>query len=374
MKKLLSFSFIATLLLTLAACGTSAPIPNPPLVLGEKYLADLDYEQALLQFDQAISVEPKNPRSYLGKADALLHLDRSDEAVSALADGATATSGDTRDAFNAAQTEIKKSLVDGYIGLSSAYEKMGWREIAIILLHRVCEELPEESRLREAFERLTGVSEKATYSDQHDDVEDNANIIPASMTGDDSDWIVLAQNGDYFLILRSTCIGESEFGSDENYANSSARQAINMWFNNLPVYCGLRQHAVPNNIMDNLGNWGGVNDNFGLSSPRQQTPDPQNPVPDIAFLLSFQEAFLYCSLGGYDPPSQGWKDSDLEAVANWNALSDRNNTDWWFRSPGGSSGYACLILADGGVGYIDGPIAFSLGLRPALWVESTILN
>jgi len=153
MRKSLALLLCLPLFL-LAACGTpAAPIPNPPLVLGEKYLTDLDYEQALLQFDQAITIEPKNPRGYLGKADALLHLDRQADAAAALADGAKQCRPQ-RAALNEARVEVGKSAVEGYIGLSAAYEKLGWREIAQALLRRVCEELPEESRLREALERL----------------------------------------------------------------------------------------------------------------------------------------------------------------------------------------------------------------------------
>jgi len=156
MKKQLSLILAAALLLTFVACGKSTvPIPNAPFVLGEKYLADLDYEQALLQFDQALVIDPKNPRVYLGKADALLHLSRKEEAVQALSAGAKATSGETRQALSTAQAEVEKSIVDGYIAISSAYETLGWREIALALLQRVCGELPEEGRLREALERLT---------------------------------------------------------------------------------------------------------------------------------------------------------------------------------------------------------------------------
>ena len=68
MKKLLSIALVVILLLTLFACGKAyVPVPNPPLALGEKYLFDLDYEQAILQFDQAIQIDPKNPRPWVGK-------------------------------------------------------------------------------------------------------------------------------------------------------------------------------------------------------------------------------------------------------------------------------------------------------------------
>jgi len=181
MKKLFSLALAAALLLTaFAACGKPAvAVPNPPLVLGEKYLTDLDYEAAVLQFDQAITIDPKNPRGYLGKADALLHLDRQADAAQALAEGAKAASGETRRAIAAAQAEAEKSPVDGYIGLSSAYEKLGWRDIALLLLKRVCGELPEEGRLKEALERLEGALENAL-----DDTETPSTTQAAPTTED----------------------------------------------------------------------------------------------------------------------------------------------------------------------------------------------
>ena len=180
MKKLLCLALSAALLIGLFACGAPAAIPNPPLVLGEKYLFDLDYEQALLQFDQAIRIEPKNPRGYLGKADALLHLGRQADAVSALADGAKAARGEGRAALKAAQAEVGKSSVEGYVGLSAAYERLGWRDIAVALLRRVCGEMPEEGRLREALESIAGLIEKETKAVTQS-AESTATSIPVGV-------------------------------------------------------------------------------------------------------------------------------------------------------------------------------------------------
>jgi len=230
MKKPLSLAMVAALLLALFACSTLVPIPSPPLVLGEKYLADLDYEQALLQFDQAISIEPKNPRGYLGKADALLHLNRKEDAASALTDGAKATWGNTRTALKAAQTEVEKTAVDGYIGLSWAYGKLGWREIAIALLQRVCEELPEESRLREALERLAGgvdllVSRQITEmtKDKPISAEEYAQIksfVETPFATIDESYSAYAMDKDVFV---QSCLGE-----DYNPTNAYGTQyAVN---------------------------------------------------------------------------------------------------------------------------------------------------
>ena len=153
MKKIISALLALALLPAFAACGKPAAVPNAPLVLGEKYLLDLDYEQALLQFDQAILIEPKNPRGYLGKADALLHMERPSDAAEAL--GAAARQcRPQRAALNEAQAAMGNSLAEACVALATAYETLGWREIALALLRRVCEELPGESRLKDALGRL----------------------------------------------------------------------------------------------------------------------------------------------------------------------------------------------------------------------------
>jgi len=169
MKKIIGMALVLAMIFLFVACGVPyTPAPNPSLVMGEKFLTDLDYEQALLQFDQAITIDPKNPRGYLGKADALLHLDRQEDAAAALGDGAKSVPREQREPLQAVQAEAEKSIVDGYIGLSFAYEKLGWREIALALLKRVCEELPEESRLFIALERLMDLldSEETTIAGQ----------------------------------------------------------------------------------------------------------------------------------------------------------------------------------------------------------------
>ena len=62
MKKLLALILALALLAGFAACGVKPTLANAPLSLGEKYLLDLDYDQAIAAFDEAIKIEPKDPR------------------------------------------------------------------------------------------------------------------------------------------------------------------------------------------------------------------------------------------------------------------------------------------------------------------------
>ncbi len=67
--------------------GNSAPSSAELLSLGEKYLSELDYEQALVQFLKVIEIEPMNERAYLGAAEAYVGLGQTEEAVSILEQG-----------------------------------------------------------------------------------------------------------------------------------------------------------------------------------------------------------------------------------------------------------------------------------------------
>ena len=73
----------------LAACSQSElPLTAAGLLdLGEKYLLELNYEQALVQFLAVIEIEPMNPRGYTGAAEAYLGLGREEEAVAVLERG-----------------------------------------------------------------------------------------------------------------------------------------------------------------------------------------------------------------------------------------------------------------------------------------------
>lgn len=60
---------------------------NDFLDLGNKYLDDMNYEEAILVFDEAIAIDPKCAEAYLGKAQAQYALGQVDEAVSTLREG-----------------------------------------------------------------------------------------------------------------------------------------------------------------------------------------------------------------------------------------------------------------------------------------------
>ena len=89
-----AFHIAVAFLLLLVLVGCAEPQSESPaltatelLDLGEKYLLELNYEQALVQFLKVIEIEPMNPRGYTGVAEAYVGLGEIEKAVEVLEQG-----------------------------------------------------------------------------------------------------------------------------------------------------------------------------------------------------------------------------------------------------------------------------------------------
>ena len=65
------------------------------LELGQKYLVELDYSNAVLEFTDAINIDPKNPDAYIGLAEAYIGTGDTEKAIETLEKGYEET-GDER--------------------------------------------------------------------------------------------------------------------------------------------------------------------------------------------------------------------------------------------------------------------------------------
>lgn len=88
MKKIFIFALTAVLALTVSCGGTKS---ETPYELGERYLDLMDYEEAIISFRAAIEIDPKNIDAYIGLAKAYEALGKTEEALSALSIGVSAT-------------------------------------------------------------------------------------------------------------------------------------------------------------------------------------------------------------------------------------------------------------------------------------------
>ena len=91
MRRSLCVFFAVMLLFGFVGCSKStAKSVEELLDLGERYLLELDYEQAIVQFTKVIEIEPKEPRGYIGAAKAYIGLGEPEKARAVLEEGMAA--------------------------------------------------------------------------------------------------------------------------------------------------------------------------------------------------------------------------------------------------------------------------------------------
>jgi len=109
-------SLALALLMVLSAMSACSKAEKPLtaaelLDLGNKYLLELNYEQAIIYFLGVIDIEPKNPRAYIGAAEAYIGLNEPQKAAEILHQGIAAVSAEDITALNDMLTEVEGILL-----------------------------------------------------------------------------------------------------------------------------------------------------------------------------------------------------------------------------------------------------------------------
>jgi hypothetical protein len=219
-------------------------------------------------------------------------------------------------------------------------------------------------------------------------------------TGDRADWIEIATNAEYSLIVRTQYINTyladgrygdphyqyTDYGQSGSYPSSKPRELINIWFaginsqhaDNLPPLARIREFTVKNDSISKRG-WG-TGDRRGLTDSFSKPLGICDPVgPDVAFALSFAEAAHFISKS-----SQLFgmleNESATAAVVNFERLDmptgDVRYDKLWLRSPGSDNTQASALFNTGKVYQANvngGDTGFAL-LYPACWVDTAIFS
>ena len=91
MKYWLKLSVLIFMTIFLAACGKSVEQQiEEQLQLGQKYLMEMKYDEAIAAFEKVISLEPKEFRGYEGLMTAYVETERKEEAEQVVSDGLAA--------------------------------------------------------------------------------------------------------------------------------------------------------------------------------------------------------------------------------------------------------------------------------------------
>ena len=109
-SQLIAVIVLVAVLLT--SCGSKAATATDKIELGQKYLTELNYTEAIASFTEAIKLDPNNIQAYMGRAEAYVALGEYDKA---LADYRF-ISGTTED--------MPYTRALSYIGQAEVYEKM----------------------------------------------------------------------------------------------------------------------------------------------------------------------------------------------------------------------------------------------------------
>ena len=116
-SQLIAVIVLAAVLLT--ACGSKAATAADKIELGQKYLAELNYTEAIASFTEAIKLDPNNIQAYMGRAEAYLALGEYDKALEDYQ-------------FVCEKTEeMPYTRALSYIGQAEVYERTGKPEKAL---------------------------------------------------------------------------------------------------------------------------------------------------------------------------------------------------------------------------------------------------
>lgn len=191
--------FLLALIIGINIYNMSSNRVSRRLDLGQKYLKEQNYEQAIVEFDKAIAIDPMSVEAYLGKADAYIGLGDLTSAVDTLQTGFDLT-GDERlkEKLDEAQLQLgqAKQAEDSEQELST--EKFDKDEASISELNQygaVSFELREYFvEMEELSEPMKGIVQMLVDDirsiDDVERVEEQANIeiIPWQYENDTQKW------------------------------------------------------------------------------------------------------------------------------------------------------------------------------------------
>ena len=248
-------------------------------------------------------------------------------------------------------------------------------------------------------------------------------VLTPDMTGDICNWVEIAQNGGYSLIVRADYLNIQSFHYGEplwqsarwqtprdgtanvGYTRDNVSHDINCWFNFLevkpsedgintfydvlPANARLREYTVQHNALHTLGTrYTSTTLYDGLSTP---TGYQVGIGDNIAFCLSFSEAANYlCLTRNFPGATEVTTIPPPEAISNFNKIHiPKSNEGYyfamWLRTPGSHEKTECALLDYGytheldvlntPAGNLPDNHAFGYGLiYPAVWVGEGIFG
>ena len=368
---------LAVVLATVASKSASAKKLEEQLSLGDKYLSELDYEQAIASYLAAIEIDPKNVDAYLGLADAYIAQGAYDEAIEVLEDALEELRGNSRKEIKDKLKEVREKMEAEEIvppsestATTTTIPSLGQPSINQIATAEIGD-VVKFGRFLQDTVLLEFDSENFTYD------EENRNKFDSS--AEEIEWYVLDRKEDKVLLFSKYVLDTKPFHKEYNevtWAQSSIREWLNNMFYNFAFNEAEKNYICKTKLSNN--------DNVEHASEGGEA------TIDNVFLLSIDEAKKYFNYT-YDSSSMSefeeYEKTRLDkrligVVTNYAMYNDSMNygiedsedcSTWWYlRSVGRSNLYSAIVEPWGYInvsGFIDFLVDTPNGIRPAIWVD-----
>lgn len=144
MRRIGSLILTIVLALGMCACGQSAKAEwQEQYDLGVRYLSEGNYEEAIIAFTAAIEIDSKHPEAFIGRGDAYIGSDETEENL-------TAALADYKEAIT-----LDETLTDAWLGLVDVYIRQGDFEKAEEILREALEILQNNELIQEKLQEFS---------------------------------------------------------------------------------------------------------------------------------------------------------------------------------------------------------------------------
>ena len=229
---LFSLLLLLAALAVLAACGSKAVTVADKIELGQKYLTELNYTEAVASFTEAIKLDPDNIQAYMGRAEAYKGLKQYSDAKT---DYTTAIEKADEMPYTQAQAYAGRAevcdLTEDTVGAESDYnaaielldqEDVGKKEsiaeklirelkIKVLQLHaEVCMKLGLYDKAMEDYSKLAELGVK--MSESENDAQEDENSSDGAYV-----WSYTDDEGNVTKMLLTVQAGSNQLNAAEEY-------------------------------------------------------------------------------------------------------------------------------------------------------------
>lgn len=360
-KRIITFTALMLAVITAVIIGTATIQATPAnrvkrqLRLAQKYLNEMKYEQAVIAYKEAISIDPKCEQAYFAIADIYIKTNEQDKAVAILEQ---AQANIQTESLSAKLDEVRKQAA----AAKEARQESGSAGQNNNQVTATTQAQPTAAGIAHA-----AAGEIITFGTYEQDNNPDNGTEPI-------EWKVLDNQGDRMLVISRyglDCQPYNETYRSVTWETCTLRRWLNSEFYNR-AFSDSEKASIRTTTLSNPDNA-----TYGTSGG--------NETQDNVFCLSIDEAKAYFGTdskdsNGYTINSARAAKPTAYAVAG-GAWANSSTTEWyggncywWLRSPGNDQNNAAFVYCIGDItvtGYSVSPVYSDYGygaVRPALWI------